>query len=60
MIKIYFKNAGWRRSHRPSLYDISIINEDPEERDDPERNIDRKISEATNMSKNAPVFTVTK
>lgn len=28
-------DAGWRRSHRPSLYDISIIDE-VEERDDAE------------------------
>lgn len=26
--------TGWRRSHRPSLHDISIIDEE-EERDDP-------------------------
>lgn len=28
---------GWRRSHRPSLYDISIIDEEEDDREDPER-----------------------
>lgn len=28
---------GWRRSHRPSLYDISIIDEEEDDREDPEK-----------------------
>lgn len=55
---------GWRRSHRPSLYDISIIDEE-EERDDPEKR--EELDEAkSNSKKNSvvgrplPIYTVTK
>lgn len=50
---------GWRRSHRPSLYDISIIDE-KEERDDPEC-LDIETTETTNSNTNAnkTVFTIT-
>lgn len=57
--------AGWRRSHRPSLYDISIIDE-TEEREDPELSGD--IETETNTNTNASttpnalraVFTINK
>lgn len=42
--------AGWRRSHRPSLYDISIIDE-KEEREDPD--LDGDIETNTNTNTNA-------
>lgn len=32
-----FISVGWRRSHRPSLYDISIIDEEEDDREDPEK-----------------------
>lgn len=34
LIVVYYSFSGWRRSHRPSLRDISIIDEE-EEREDP-------------------------
>lgn len=54
-------SAGWRRSHRPSLYDISIIDE-KEEREDPEMQPDEKTTENTqsNAHKPPPVYTITK
>lgn len=63
-----FSFPGWRRSHRPSLRDISIIDEE-EERDDfdPEIRPDQKT--INNTLKNAhstgnltqlPAFTITK
>lgn len=53
--------SGWRRSHRPSLYDISIIDE-KEEREDPEMQTDEKTAENTNSNahKPPPVYTITK
>lgn len=53
--------SGWRRSHRPSLYDISIIDE-KEEREDPELQPDEKTTENTqsNAHKPPPVYTITK
>lgn len=51
--------VGWRRSHRPSLYDISIIDEQ-EEREDPEMQKDEVTLENTNSNANITVFTVTK
>lgn len=46
----FFTFVGWRRSHRPSLYDISIIDE-KEEREDPE--LDGDIETNTNTNTNA-------
>lgn len=37
---------GWRRSHRPSIYDISIIDEE-EEREDPEDADDNKTDDSS-------------
>lgn len=53
--------SGWRRSHRPSLYDISIIDE-KEEREDPEMKPDEKTTENTqsNAHMPPPVYTITK
>lgn len=53
--------TGWRRSHRPSLYDISIIDE-KEEREDPELQTenDEKTAENTNSNANKPLYTITK
>lgn len=53
--------TGWRRSHRPSLYDISIIDEQ-EEREDPEIPSEHDGKTAANTSTNAskPVYTITK
>lgn len=54
--------TGWRRSHRPSLYDISIIDE-KEEREDPELQSenDEKTAENTNSNANhKPIYTITK
>lgn len=50
---------GWRRSHRPSLYDISIIDE-TEEREDPETPENQRTVENTNCNSNKPVYTITK
>ncbi|XP_031632102.1 sodium/hydrogen exchanger 9B2 [Contarinia nasturtii] len=50
---------GWRRSHRPSLYDISIIDE-KEEREDPELQEDLETVGNTNSNANKTVFTITK
>ncbi|XP_063699645.1 sodium/hydrogen exchanger 9B2 [Culicoides brevitarsis] len=52
---------GWRRSHRPSLHDISIIDEE-EERDDPESPSDKTTRDntASNRHLTAPSFTITK
>lgn len=52
---------GWRRSHRPSLRDISIIDEE-EEREDPENVPDPDTVLNTNSNKqlSSPVYTVTK
>lgn len=52
--------TGWRRSHRPSLYDISIIDEQ-EEREDPECQKDDMTIENTNSNaNNKAVYTITK
>lgn len=53
-----FHILGWRRSHRPSLYDISIIDE-KEEREDPELQ-DEETTGNTNTNANKTVFTITK
>lgn len=55
----FFLLIGWRRSHRPSLYDISIIDEQ-EEREDPDIQKDELTLENTNSNANIPVYTVTK
>lgn len=44
---------GWRRSHRPSLYDISIIDE-VEERDDAE-DPDGASTDGTEAEKEQPI-----
>ncbi|XP_059616987.1 sodium/hydrogen exchanger 9B2 isoform X2 [Phlebotomus argentipes] len=53
---------GWRRSHRPSLRDISIIDEE-EEREDPEDVPDKSTinntKTNTHVTPNEPVYTVT-
>lgn len=54
-----FYHLGWRRSHRPSLYDISIIDEQ-EEREDPEMQKDEQTMENTNSNAHKPVYTITK
>lgn len=41
-----FCDAGWRRSHRPSIRDISIIDEE-EEREDPELSEDKETADNT-------------
>lgn len=52
--------VGWRRSHRPSLYDISIIDEQ-EEREDPEcAKDDMTIENTTTNGNNKAVYTITK
>lgn len=51
--------VGWRRSHRPSLYDISIIDE-TEEREDPEAQENQQTVENTNCNSNKTVYTITK
>lgn len=60
--------AGWRRSHRPSLRDISIIDEE-EERDaqDPEMGPDNRTYQNTIQNAHSvgnltqvPAFTITK
>jgi hypothetical protein len=60
--------TGWRRSHRPSLRDISIIDEE-EERDDFDPEIQPDQKTINNTLKNAhstgnlaqlPAFTITK
>lgn len=59
--KHYINNIfvqGWRRSHRPSLYDISIIDE-REEREDPELQEDVETVGNTNSNANKTVFTIT-
>lgn len=55
----FFPIIGWRRSHRPSLYDISIIDEQ-EEREDPDMQKDELTVENTNSNANIPVYTVAK
>ncbi|XP_065094948.1 sodium/hydrogen exchanger 9B2 isoform X3 [Ochlerotatus camptorhynchus] len=51
---------GWRRSHRPSLHDISIIDEE-EEREDIEGIADEDTAANTlSNAQSASVFTVTK
>lgn len=56
-----FLEIGWRRSHRPSLYDISIIDE--EEERDPENvvSVDKTPSKKNSVvGRPLPVYTVTK
>lgn len=52
---------GWRRSHRPSLRDISIIDEE-EEREDIENVLDNPTLVNTNSNSQiaGPIYTVTK
>lgn len=50
---------GWRRSHRPSLYDISIIDE-KEEREDPELHEDAQTIGNTNSNSNKTLFVISK
>lgn len=48
--------SGWRRSRRPSLYDISIKDEDEEERiKHPELQIDRQTMANTNTNQGRPL-----
>ncbi|XP_055372212.1 sodium/hydrogen exchanger 9B2 isoform X2 [Condylostylus longicornis] len=51
---------GWRRSHRPSMRDISIIDEE-EEREDPESSDDNKgtTQANTNTNANTNVYSIT-
>lgn len=53
---------GWRRSHRPSLYDISIIDEEEDRSKDPELQTDEKTmaNTSTNQGRPLPIYTVTK
>lgn len=61
-------SPGWRRSHRPSLRDISIIDEEEDERDnDPELGPDSNTAYNTIHNahsvgdlKQLPAFTITK
>lgn len=50
---------GWRRSHRPSLYDISVIDE-REEREDPELQNDHHTIGNTNTHAHNMFLTVPK
>lgn len=62
LLLFYLSFTGWRRSHRPSLRDISIIDEE-EERDlrDPEMGPDRNTLQNTQSNASlAPAFTITK
>lgn len=55
---LYF--PGWRRSHRPSLHDISIIDEE-EEREDIEGIADEDTAANTlSNAQTATAFTITK
>ncbi|KAJ6649754.1 Sodium/hydrogen exchanger 9B2 [Pseudolycoriella hygida] len=53
---------GWRRSHRPSLYDISIIDEEEDRSKDPELQNDEKTiaNTCSNQGRPLPIYTVTK
>lgn len=52
--------TGWRRSHRPSLHDISIIDEE-EEREDIEGIADEDTAANTlSNAQTASAFTITK
>ncbi|XP_061401389.1 sodium/hydrogen exchanger 9B2-like [Musca vetustissima] len=48
---------GWRRSHRPSIRDISIIDEE-EEREDPEIPEDKETADNTQTNTHIPPFTL--
>lgn len=54
--------AGWRRSHRPSIRDISIIDEDEErdDFDDPEIAPDSNTIRNTLQNTQLPQVTITK
>lgn len=60
--KKLFSIQGWRRSHRPSLYDISIIDEEEDRNKDPELQADEKTlaNTSTNQGRPLPIYTVTK
>ncbi|XP_037894755.1 sodium/hydrogen exchanger 9B1 isoform X4 [Glossina fuscipes] len=49
---------GWRRSHRPSIRDISIIDEE-EEREDPELSEDKETADNTQTNAHIPNLTFT-
>ncbi|TMW41531.1 hypothetical protein DOY81_013390 [Sarcophaga bullata] len=49
---------GWRRSHRPSIRDISIIDEE-EEREDPEIPEDKETADNTQNNAHIPSLTYT-
>ncbi|XP_060663049.1 sodium/hydrogen exchanger 9B2-like [Drosophila nasuta] len=51
--------TGWRRSHRPSIRDISIIDEE-EEREDPETPKDKQTQENTENNAHIPNYSYTK
>lgn len=68
LFSLRFVSLGWRRSHRPSLRDISIIDEE-EERDNMDPEIAPDKNTMNNTMKNAnsnsnlaqlPAFTITK
>lgn len=63
----FFQFLGWRRSHRPSLYDISIIDEEEDRNNDPELQSDEKTianttanQQHTVQGRPLPIYTVTK
>lgn len=68
VLENYHFSLGWRRSHRPSLRDISIIDEEEErDNDDPELSPDSWTVQNTinnahsiNNLNQIPAFTVTK
>jgi hypothetical protein len=64
---------GWRRSHRPSLYDISIIDEEEERDNDPDsedpeikpdlhtvQNTIQNAQSFNNLPQQMPAFTISK
>lgn len=62
---IFVTYTGWRRSHRPSLRDISIIDEEEEKDEierDPEMGPDKHTLANTqsNLRIQPPTFTITK
>ncbi|KAH8411908.1 hypothetical protein KR222_002110, partial [Zaprionus bogoriensis] len=50
--------TGWRRSHRPSIRDISIIDEE-EEREDPEMPTDKQTQDNTQNNVQIPNYSYT-
>lgn len=54
----FYFQKGWRRSHRPSIRDISIIDEE-EEREDPELSEDKETADNTQTNAHIPNLTFT-